>query len=97
MPIDRFSQHIAEVSDGMLDDELTEVMQKAVKEIANHGGRFEISLKIKITGKEVKDNFFVDIVPTYTTKHTPVDIGGSSYQCTPDNQLTLPDHELHTH
>lgn len=90
MPIESFSQHIAEVSNGALDDELTDFIHKSVREIKDNGGKYEISLKIKITGKEEQGEFIVALIPTYTTKHTPVDIGGSAYQCTPDNRLEAP-------
>ena len=81
MPIEKFSAYLANVNDGFLDIELTECVLKSINEIRLNGGKFEINLKVKISGREIRNELFIDIAPTYTTKHTPVEIGSNSFQC----------------
>lgn len=81
MQIEKFTAYLANVNSGLLDDELTEFILKSVNEIRLNGGKYEINLKIKITGREIRDDLFIDITPTYTTKHTPVANGGNRFPC----------------
>lgn len=81
MAIEKFTAYLSSVNNGLLDDELTEFILKSVNEIRLNGGKYEINLKVKITGREIRDELFIDITPTYTTKHTPVEIGGNCFPC----------------
>ncbi|MCF1431338.1 MAG: hypothetical protein LPD71_00080 [Shewanella sp.] len=89
MPTEKFSVYLSQISSGMLDAELSDVLTTAIRDIKSVGGKFDLSLKLKIYGGEDKGDFMVKIDPTYTVKHTPVELGGSIYRCLPDDTLDL--------
>jgi hypothetical protein len=82
-----FSQQIAFMSKGMLDDELTEVLAEVVRAVRETGKQGTVSLNLKIGMLNRADENTMKITPTITHKAPEADRAEAIMWSTADGDL----------
>ena len=83
----RFSQQIAQMCKGSLDDCLTDELAEMVKEMRDSHQNAELILKLKLTKSSEVNEDLIDILPSYTCKHPAINFGKTTYLSTADGDL----------
>lgn len=82
-----FSQHLVYLNKGTLNDELTDVMTDVVKAVRETGKQGEITLKLKVSMLNKRDEDAVKITPIVTHKVPELDRAETIMYSTADGDL----------